>query len=125
MPKKTAWMKLICRMREMCVRWTAETTGDNGNLSARENAIMLTIPREVSNDSTKADHERKNQLLKFLFIYLLLPFLGPHVWHMEVTRLGVQLEPQLLAYARATATCDLHHSSWQRQILNPLSEARD
>ena len=21
--------------------------------------------------------------------------------------------------------CDLHHSSWQRQILNPLSEARD
>ena len=21
--------------------------------------------------------------------------------------------------------CDLHHSSWQRQVLNPLSEARD
>ena len=21
--------------------------------------------------------------------------------------------------------CDLHHSSWQRQIFNPLSEARD
>ena len=21
--------------------------------------------------------------------------------------------------------CDLHHSSWQRQTLNPLSEARD
>ena len=21
--------------------------------------------------------------------------------------------------------CDLHHSSWQHQILNPLSEARD
>ena len=21
--------------------------------------------------------------------------------------------------------CDLHHSSWQRHILNPLSEARD
>ena len=37
----------------------------------------------------------------------------------------------LLAYSRATATpdlsrvCELHHSSRQRQILNPLSEDRD
>ena len=50
---------------------------------------------------------------------------------MEVPRLGVELELQLLAYATATATpdlshtCDLHHSSGQCQILNPLSEARD
>ena len=41
------------------------------------------------------------------------------------------MEPQLLAYATATATpdpshlCDLHHSSWQHQILDSLSEARD
>ena len=41
------------------------------------------------------------------------------------------MELQLLAYTIATATqdpsrvCDLHHSSWQCQILNPLSEARD
>ena len=44
---------------------------------------------------------------------------------------GVQLELQLLAYATATATPDpspvynLHHSSWQRWILNPPIEARD
>ena len=50
---------------------------------------------------------------------------------MEIPRLGVQLEPQLLAYATATATpdlshvCDLHHSSQQRWIRNPPSEARD
>ena len=50
---------------------------------------------------------------------------------MEVPRLGVQLELQLPAYATVTAMldlsriCDLHHSSWQHQILNPLSEARD
>ena len=49
---------------------------------------------------------------------------------MEVPRLGVELDLQTPAYATATATqdlscvCDLHHSS-QRQILNPLSEARD
>ena len=50
---------------------------------------------------------------------------------MEVSRLGVKVEQQLLAYTTATATpdlshvCNLHHNSWQRQVLNPLSQARD
>ena len=50
---------------------------------------------------------------------------------MEVPRLGVKSELQLLAYTTATATqdqshaCDLHHSSWQCRILNPLSKARN
>ena len=58
-------------------------------------------------------------------------FLAPHTQHVEVPRLEVQLELQLLDYATATAmpdpSCirDLHHSSRQHQILNPLSEARD
>ena len=58
-------------------------------------------------------------------------FLGPRLQHMEVCRLGVELELQLLAHATATATqdlswvCDLHHSSWQSWILNPLSKTRD
>ena len=48
-----------------------------------------------------------------------------------VLRLGVELELQLPAYITATAMadpsriCDLPHSSWPHQILNPLSEARD
>ena len=50
---------------------------------------------------------------------------------MEVPRLGVQSELQLPAYTTATATqdlshvCELHHSSWQCQMPNSLSEARD
>ena len=50
---------------------------------------------------------------------------------MEVPRLGVKSELWLLAYTTAIAmqdpslVCDLHHSSRQRQILNPLSKARD
>ena len=50
---------------------------------------------------------------------------------MEVPRLGVRLEMQLPAYTTATAMpdpsrlCDLCHSSWQRQMLKPLSKARD
>ena len=48
-----------------------------------------------------------------------------------VPRIGAESELQLLAYTTATATldpihiCDLCHSLWQRQIFNPLSEARD
>ena len=34
-------------------------------------------------------------------------FLWEHMWHMEVPRLGIKLELQLLAYATAIATPDL------------------
>ena len=42
-----------------------------------------------------------------LFIYLFFVFLGPHLWHMDVPRLGVESELQLLATATGTATWDL------------------
>ena len=47
--------------------------------------------------------------------------------HMEVPKLGVEMEPQLLAYTTATAMPDLSHicSLLQFQILYSLSEARD
>ena len=67
----------------------------------------------------------------FIFFFCLFVFLGPHLWHMEVPRLGVKSEPQLPASTTTTATrypsrvCDLHPSSRQRWILNPLSKARD
>ena len=63
------------------------------------------------------------------FIFYFLIILGPHPWHMEVPRLGVTLELQLLAYATASATpdpshsCDLHCSLQQCRILNPLTGA--
>ena len=53
------------------------------------------------------------------------------LWHMEVPRLGGDSELQLLAYTTATTAWGLsfifklHHSSRQRWILNPLSEARN
>ena len=53
------------------------------------------------------------------FIYFCLP------------RLGIELELWPLVYTTTTAMpdpsciCDLHHSSWQFHILNPLSKARD
>ena len=65
---------------------------------------------------------------QFLFLFCLF---GPNPWHMEFLRVGVASELQLPAYAIAIATwdssciCNLHHSSWQRLILNPLCKARD
>ena len=64
-------------------------------------------------------------------LFCFVCFLGLHLQHTEVPRLGVEWELQLLAYSTATATwdrsqvCNLHHSSRQCWILNPLMEARN
>ena len=42
----------------------------------------------------------------FLFVCLFCFFLEPHLWHMEVPKLGVQLELQPPAYTTATAMPD-------------------
>ena len=53
------------------------------------------------------------------------------IWHMEVSRLRVELELQLPDYTKATTPpdpshiCNPHHSSRQCQILIPRGEARD
>ena len=66
-------------------------------------------------------------IVTFFFLF----FLWPHLWHMEVPRLGVELELQRQAYTAATATPDLCHicylccGLWQCWILNPLIKARD
>ena len=64
--------------------------------------------------------------ITFFFFFSSLS-LWPHLWHMEVPRLGVELELQLPPYTAAPATwdlsciCKLCHSFWQCQILNTLS----
>ena len=79
--------------------------------------------------------ERKFSSRTQIFFFLFIAFLGPHPRHMEVPGLRVELELQLLLYTTATApatttwdpshVCDLHHSSRQRWIPDPLSEAKD
>ena len=67
----------------------------------------------------------------FVCLFDLFVCLRPHPRHMEVPRLGAQSERYLLAYTTTTAVQDpshvynLHHSSQQGRILNPLSKARD
>lgn len=72
-------------------------------------------------------------LFYFILFYFILffVFLGLHLQHMEVHRLGVKLELELLAYTIATATrdpsciCDLYQSSQQvRPRIEPESSWR-
>ena len=64
-----------------------------------------------------------------IIIIIIIIILGLPLQHLEVPRLGVELELQLLVYTTTTQDlsriCILHHSSRQCQILDPLSEARD
>ena len=69
--------------------------------------------------------------LEFCAYIFFIFFLGPHPQQMEVPRLEVKSELQLLFYATATGMQDtshiynLHHSSEQCQIPHPLSKSRD
>ena len=66
---------------------------------------------------------------KLKFSLVINFFLGPHPWHMKVPRLRVKSELQLPAIVTVTwdpsCVCNLHHSSQQCWILNPLSKARN
>ena len=67
-------------------------------------------------------------LFYYIYVYIFC-FLGPHQWHMETLRLGIESKLQMPACAIATATwdpshvCDLHHSSRQHRIADSLSKA--
>ena len=64
----------------------------------------------------------------FFFFFVLL---GPHLRCIEIPRLRVESELQLMGYITAIATqdprhvCDQYHSSQQHWIPSPLSKARD
>ena len=66
-----------------------------------------------------------------LFFAFTFCFLELNPRHMGVPRQGTELELQLPAYTTPTAmgdpshVCDLHHSSWQHWIPDPLIKARD
>ena len=70
-------------------------------------------------------------LFYFILFFIFFCLFRAAPSHMEIPWLGVELKLQLPAYTTATATpdpsriCDLHYSSQQCWILNPLRKARD
>ena len=120
--------------------------GTHTSLGAQRKGAQPWQTSEILEDHWILEEERRNihfgpfefqVSIKFQFMLFLFRnseetfFLGPHLGHMEVPRLGVEWKLHLLAYTTATATrdpshtCNLCHSSGQHWILNPLSEAGD
>ena len=79
--------------------------------------------------SAKLHQVKIRRQLMFFVVAFAFCFLGLHLRHMEVPRLGVESEFQLPATATAmqnpSLICDPHHSSQQRWILDPLIKAGD
>ena len=101
-----------------------------------EQSIISLLLAKVNNRSLPLRSYYKTveylAILQLLFLACLLAcFLGLHLQHMEVPRLGVESELQLLAYVIATATKDLsliqdlRCSFWKCWILNTMIETRD
>ena len=112
----------ICSQRQPFTHWTniysTHSTLTHATSSARPQGIVA---------NTTGRH-----LLCFVsFCFIFFCFLVPHLQHMEIPRLGVELELKLPAYTTATAiqglshVCNLHHRSQQCWIPDPLGKARD
>ena len=62
----------------------------------------------------------RQEIPTFVFVSVFcFVFLGPHPWHMDIPRLGVESELQLLAYATARAMADLSHICNPHHCLQP------
>ena len=79
--------------------------------------LITYIFAKLENDTQRSEVIALLSFLFFSIFFFFYFFLGLHSRHMEVPRLGVKSELQLLAYTTATATrdlshvCHLHHSS--------------
>ena len=118
----------------LCVQWSSNTEIKKKN--TYNSQPLITTKRQTREKSGKnceltLIYFRRISVFIFIYFFLSFVFLGPHLRHMEVPRIGVESELQLLVFATVTATwylshvCNLHHSSWQPRILNPLSKTRD
>ena len=93
-----------------------------GKAQGKESSLRTGLCPSLTGAQHWAQHRAA---LKYIYVFSL----QLHLQHMEIPGLGVESKLQLLAYATAmpnrSCLCDLHHSLWQRWILNPLGEARD
>ena len=63
----------------------------------------MTIVKELMKVYVKRKGSYFYDLYAYFVCFVLFAFLGPHLWHMEVPRLGIQSKLQPPAYTTATA----------------------
>uniref|UniRef100_A0A8D0PDY6 Odorant binding protein 2B n=1 Tax=Sus scrofa TaxID=9823 RepID=A0A8D0PDY6_PIG len=102
-----------------------------GELDGQEVRMAKLVGRDPENNPEALEEFKEVARAKGLNLDIVRPQQSGRKDTCFPGGVGVQLELQLPAYATATAMpdpshiCNLHHSSRQCQILNPLSEARD
>ena len=77
-----------------------------GGSQARGGIRAAAVDHSHSNAGSEPCLQPTPQLTFFLFYFFFFHFLGLHPWHMEVPRLGIELELQLPAYTTAIAMQD-------------------
>ena len=82
-------------------------------------------------DSRNTNARDTGQVSLYIFTFVFIFFFSVlHLRHMDFSRVGVESELQLLAYATAIAmpdpsyVCNLHHNSGQGQILKPTEQGQ-
>ena len=68
---------------------------------------------ELNFEKLSLSSHSERVFILFYFVLSILFFLGLHLGHVEVPRLGVESDLQLLAYATITETPDLSHPMQQ------------
>ena len=100
-----------------------------GSCSSNSTSSLGTLICHECSPKKKKKNLIGNILLFSIFKDMYIKSCTHGIW--EVPKPGVELKLQLPAYTTAIATqdlsqvCDLHHSSQQCQILNPLIKVRD
>ena len=77
--------------------------GQNFNVKTLLDSALSTHPVQITVTCGDGSHPGTGSLSTF---FSLSFFLGPHLQHMEVLGLGVELERQLPSYTTATAILD-------------------
>ena len=113
----------------MCVLWLPV-----GPSISTQSSVLPPSPHLLLSSTCKIFSLFKGPPLKFHMFYTTFFFFFFGLFraapaHVEVPRLGVESELLLPTYTTARSdpshVCDLHHSSQQHWIFNPLSRARD
>ena len=100
-----------------------------------EEWVNVTLPyaqaQWLTNLPESPNHYHSKGRITIIIFVCFCFFFRAHPWHMKVPKLGVELELHLLGYTTATATwdpssiCNLHFSSQQHWVFNPLIQDRD
>ena len=116
-------LNIICKSALMLLNPSLTTEKQKVELQGGVRSDLMQIIKQLC--SRKTSH--RNQGCLFFFFFFLRAACMAYGGCQARGLIGATAAGLATATAmqHPSCTCNLHHSSWQRRILNPLSEARD